>query len=68
MEIHAEKFFPCNKTTLKKLIKISGYDQNLIDNVTSYLLRGIEDTLDPKRRKEYRELLVTLYNTIGGRK
>lgn len=68
MEIHAEKFFPCTKTTLKKLLKISGYDPELIENVKQYLLRAIENTLNPDVRHKYRELLVTLDKTIGGRR
>jgi hypothetical protein len=68
MTIYAEKFFPCTKTNLKKLIKIGGYDPELIENVKSYLLRAIEDTPSPDLRHKYRELLVTLDNTIGGRK
>lgn len=69
MEINPKTFFPCTKTELKKLIKVSGHDPELIDNVTAYLQQCVSDHYtDRKLCKKYHDLLITLYQTIGGRR
>lgn len=68
MEINPKTFFPCTKTELKKLIKTSGYDPELIENLDRYLRQCIEDNrFDNKLKKKYEDLLQTLRSIGGGR-
>lgn len=68
MEINPNTFFPCTKTELKKLIKTSGHDPELIENVERYLQQKIEDhRFDQKLKKKYEDLLQTLRSIGGGR-
>ena len=68
MEINPRNFFPCTKTELKKLIKTSGYDPELVENLDRYLRQCIEDNrFDNKLKKKYEDLLQTLRSVGGGR-
>lgn len=68
MEINPKTFFPCTKTELKKLIKTSGYDPELVENLDRYLRQCIEDNrFDNKLKKKYEDLLQTLRSVGGGR-
>lgn len=68
MEINPKTFFPCTKTELKKLIKTSGNDPELVENLDRYLRQCIEDNrFDNKLKKKYEDLLQTLRSVGGGR-